>query len=160
MNFNEYVILFLMISILQFLSSIWIKSRLTKSIEHEYDKKLEEFRFNISKRDKAANISMFFAKWIKYRGNENKILNKNELFDYYEELNKMSFELSLWVDDEKLLKDIMLRLNNAENALPVRDILIKARQHISKNTDKISSFDANNIIVWPTEKVAKENNLF
>lgn len=150
-----FVILF---SLLQWLLSLWIKARLENSIKHEYSIRLEEFKFDQLRRLKAETIAVFFAKWIKYRGNEAEMLEKNNLLDYYEELNKMSFELTMWIDDEKLLREIMKRFNNSPEALEVRDLLIETRKYLAKKPD--NNFQSHEIIVWPTDKLAKEKKIF
>jgi len=118
--------------------------------------KLESYRFEIRRREQAVKIAEFFAKWIKYRGREEKLLSKKELVDYYEDLTRMSFEISLWIEDEEVLKKIMALLSYAKGAPNVREILIKVRDLISKS--KTKSFKANNIIVWPKDE--KVNELF
>ena len=122
----------ILLGIIQWLLSLWIRARLEKSIQHEYDKKFEDYRTEELHRRKAEMVAKFFAKWIKYRGKEFEILEKDKLFDYYEDLNKMSFELSLWINDEKLLRKIMKRFNNANDALEIRDILIETRKYLLK----------------------------
>ena len=143
------------LGIIQWLLSIWIKARLEKSIQHEYDKRLEEYKFSISKRDKIANIASFFSLWIKYRGHERKWLNNQDLIDYYKELTKMSFELALWVDDDDFLKDIMKRLKNEDGSENTINLLLKAKKIISEN--KQTALKAEDITLWPADtKFIKE----
>lgn len=135
-----------LLGVIQFLLAIWINARLEKSIQHEYDKKLEDYRFSILQREQAAKIATFFAKWAKYSAKEKTILNKKELHDYYEELTKMSYELSLWIPDENLVKKIMSRLELKEGAPQVKELLIEIREHIlGKKTKTLKSKE---IIHW------------
>jgi len=147
--------LLLGIAIVQWLLSIWIKSRLEQSIRHEKDKQLEEYKFSLSKRDKVANIASFFSLWIKYRGHEKKWLEEKELIEYYRELTKMSFELALWVDDEVLLKDVMKRLKNEDGSQDTIELLLKVRKLISEN--KESTLGAEDITLWPVDTKFIEN---
>jgi len=143
-----------LLGITQWLLSLWIKARLEQSIKHEYDKKLEEYRFFVTKKERSANVATALAKWIKYRGKERELLSKQELIDYYENLTRMSFEMSLWIDDEKVLKKIMDLFIRKENAINVREALIEIRNLISKS--KTESFEANDIVIWPKKELEKE----
>jgi len=118
--------------------------------------KLESYRFEIRRREQAVRIAEFFARWIKYRGKEEKLLSKEELINYYEDLTRMSFEISLWIDDEEILKKIMARLVHREEAPEVRELLIEVRDLISKSKTKF--FKADDIVVWP--KGEKEDEIF
>jgi hypothetical protein len=136
----------ILVIIVQFLLSNWIKSRLEKSIEHEYSKKIEDYRFSILQREQASKIASLLAKWAKYSAKEKTILKEKELYDYYEELTRLSYEISLWINDEELVKKIMVRLENKEGAPQNKELLIKIREHIlGKKTKQLK---AENIIHW------------
>jgi len=150
------IILFFLLAI-QFLFSIWIKSRLEKSIQHEYNKKLEEYKFLQIQRQKAEIIAKFFAKWIKFRGQEKVLLEKKELLDYYEDLNKMSFEISLWISDDKILKEVMKLFQNDPEAKNVRQLIGEFRKLILNI--KNDNFDVQEITLWPTNNIAIELGL-
>ena len=150
-NSFQFSIITICVLLLQFFLSIWIKNRLEKSIQYEYDKKLEEYKFLQTQRQKADVVARFFAKWIKFRGQEQELLERKDLLDYYEDLNRMSFEVSLWVSDNKILEDVMKRFQNNENAKDVRNIIGQFRQLIL-NT-KNDSFNVQNITIWPTDEI-------
>ena len=136
--------------IIQWLLSVWIKSRLEKSIQHEYDKKLEDYKFSQLQRQKAELIALFFAKWIKFSGEEQYLLKNNELIEYYEDLNRMSLEISLWIKDEKLLNSIMsLFKKQKKNTEDLRTLTGKVRKLILNCDD----FDSQNIILWPNQEI-------
>lgn len=144
-----------LLAVVQWLVSNWIAKRLEKSIQHEYDKKLEDYRFQQLRRQKAEVIACLFSRWIKYRGNEGEYLEKDELINYYEELNRMSLEMCLWINDEKILVDIMSRLQNKVDAKDIRTLIGQIRKIVFDTND---NFDINEIVIWPPEEVAK--NLF
>jgi len=98
---------------IQYLIAIWIKSRLEHIIKHEYDKKLEEFRFDIYQREQAVGIAKLFAKWAKYSGKEDELLDEYQKADHFEELNRLNWELAIWVPNEEIVKKINKRLINA-----------------------------------------------
>jgi hypothetical protein len=41
--------------------SFWLKARIESSIKHEYDKKLEAFRFEMKAREQAAKVAELFS---------------------------------------------------------------------------------------------------
>jgi hypothetical protein len=141
-------ILIISFGIIQFLSTLWIKARLEKSIQHEYDKKIEDYRFSIIQREQAAKIATFLARWGKYSGRESKILNVKELHDYHEDITRMSYELSLWITDEELLKKIRDRLLNKKQSVSVQQLIIDIRELILGKKNK--SLSANDIVYWQT----------
>lgn len=130
----------------QWLLAQWISNRLEKSIQHEYDKKLEDHRFQQAQRQKAETIARLFSKWIKYQGKEKELLERKDLAEYYEELNKMSLEISFWIKDGKLLNSIMVRLQNKEGARDIRTIIGQTRKFILGIDD--DDFDPQEITIW------------
>lgn len=147
------IVLALLIGIIQYLLAIWIKIRLEKSIQHEYDKKLEQYRFQQLQRQKAETIARLFSKWIKYRGKESVYLNKKELIDFYEELNQMSFEISLWIKDKELLGDIMECLQLKSGSKDIRTLVGRIRKVILDNNEV---FDEQKITLWPNSEIEKK----
>lgn len=137
------------ISFIQLLFAKWIEARLAKSIQHEYNKRLEDYKFSQMQRQKAEIVARLFAKWIKYRGSEETLLDKGDLINYYEELNQMSLELSLWIPDVALLDDIMGRFVGQENAKDIRNLIGQIRKLILNNTN--DSFNSQNIALWPSQ---------
>lgn len=144
----------IVLGIIQFLLANWIKIRLEQSIQHEYDKKLEDYKFSQLERQKAEMIATFFAKWIKYRGKERDFLNDKELIDYYEELNRMSLEITLWIKDEEVLNEIMSRTQLKDGVGDIFSITTKIRKLIlNLKNDK---FDYKNITNWPNPEQTKK----
>ena len=97
-------------------------------------------------RIQANKIAESFARWAKYDGKEASILKREELYDYYESLTKMSYELSLWIEDEKLVKEIMKRSTNSEGALSTKQLVIKVRELILNKKRK--SLTADDLVHW------------
>lgn len=153
-SFTQLTIGLLLIGFLQWILSFWIKSRLIESIKHEYSIKLEDIRFSQLQRQKAELISKFFAKWIKFQGKEDQFLKPNELIEYYEQLNQMSLELSIWLKDEELLSKIMGRLKRDENSPNIRQLTGRVRKLVQEN--KKDGFDPEEIILWPNDETSKK----
>jgi hypothetical protein len=144
-------------SFVQWLISHWIIERLKSSIEHEYNEKIEKLKFEYQKKEKAELIARLFARWIKYQGHEQDILDKQQLIDYYEDLNRMSLEISIWVPDDVLISCIMSRLQNSPGSKDVRAIIGDVRKYI-QGDDK--SFKPEDIILWPDPKAQSKVFLF
>lgn len=119
------------------------------SISYYFAQKTENYKFLQLQKQKAEAVARLFARWIKYRGKEKDCLNQNELIEYFEELNRMSFEISFWITDHKLLTDIMLRLQNASDAKDIRAIIGDIRKLILENPK--DKFDAQQITLWPKD---------
>ncbi|HAE36604.1 MAG: hypothetical protein UR85_C0004G0058 [Candidatus Nomurabacteria bacterium GW2011_GWF2_35_66] len=116
-------------------------------ISYYFAQKTENYKFIQLQKQKAESIAKLFARWIKYQGKEVDILNDKELKDYFEDLNRMSLELTLWIKDEQLLNNIMLRLQNHESAKDVRNIVGDVRKMIIENQN--DKFDSSQITLWP-----------
>lgn len=123
-------------------------------ISYYFTQKTEKYKLLQLHRQKAESVARLFAKWIKYRGKENIILNKEEQFDYYEDLNQMSIEAALWISDEDLLKDVMARLENKPDAKSVHNLIGEVRKLILDN--KKDGFDSNNVVIWPRQELLDE----
>lgn len=130
------------------LTKTWIGARIDKSIQHHYQKELEDYKTSRLRRERTELISRLFSLWIKYRGRESVILSNEELIERYYELNRMSLELSLWVEDVKLLNDVMSRLQNRDNAKSIYEIMGEVRALILEKSD---DFNPKNITLWPVD---------
>lgn len=144
----------LSLGVAQWLFMRAITTTIETSIKHQYDKQIEEYKYLISKREKVANIATFFSHWIKYRGNEQALLNDRELTDYYEALNRMSFELTLWIEDDVILKDIMKRLRNEDGSAHTIDLLLTTKTLL---TQKPTDLTRKDITLWPPDPSVFKN---
>jgi len=101
----KFVILVLILSVLQSVSAIWIKSKLEKSIAAKYDKVLEDYKYNLKVRERAEKVAEYLSLY--YTDSQN-----------FQRLNQLSWELSLW-----LPADIYNTLSKAmENIGPGMDV--------------------------------------
>lgn len=108
---------------------------------------MENYKFLHLKKQKAEAVAKLFARWIKYEGKEVGVLNEKEPQDYYEDLNKMSLEMTLWIEDDALLTDIMLRLQNHDSAKDIRAIVGTLRKTMLGR--QTGTFDSRQITLWP-----------
>lgn len=135
--FGSVIITFL-IGLIQWLLSIWVKIRLEKSIQYEYDKKIQDYNFFLLQKEQAIKVATLLARWIEYGENPNKILNENEMRDYFEELNKMTLELAIWIPDEEIAKKLMICLSHGVSAPNIRELIIDVRKLVlNKNNSLI-----------------------
>ena len=70
---TQKIYLILAFAFLQFISAIWIKSRLKQSIKYEYDKKLESFKEERELSQKASLVAEFLAEWTHERENTKRL---------------------------------------------------------------------------------------
>ena len=78
----QFIVLIIVLAFAQWLFSHLIKVSLEKSIQHKYEKRLEDHKFNQIQKQKAESVARLFARWIKYRGHEEKFLDTKELIEY------------------------------------------------------------------------------
>ncbi|AMW78632.1 hypothetical protein AMD27_06870 [Acinetobacter sp. TGL-Y2] len=99
----------------------WFVVRLTKSIEHEYAIKFEEYKYRTEVRKKAEMVARLLTHWITY---------PNPDLEQRKELNLLSFECYLWLPDgiAKDLADLLARERVQD--VTVKTVLISIRKHL------------------------------
>lgn len=112
----DFIGLAALMAALQFLTSLWLKARFESSIRHEYDKKLENFRFETRKREQSALVAAVLSEWI-------------SIDVSHKLLNKLVWEATLWLPDP-LAKDLNARLANAPDAQSLQEILVAVKEHL------------------------------
>ncbi|MFH0984572.1 MAG: hypothetical protein V1882_03440 [Candidatus Omnitrophota bacterium] len=126
------------ILIVAFFGKRWLGSRIEEAIKHEYGKMLEEFKFSFRQREQAAAIAKLFSKWIKYNGLEDKLLKESEKRDHFEEINRLNWELAIWIPDEEIVKKINGKLAN-NNEEDIRSLILDVRSLVlGKKSDGIN----------------------
>lgn len=126
-------------SILTFLSTIWIKWRLENSIKHEYDKKIEDYKNDIEKRNKAEQISELLSEWLSFP-------------DSQKELNKLSINLFLWLPDNLIIDLSNLLSHSQTNPVDIRDFIFNIRKYLNSDT----KINKNSIILFTKENFIKK----
>lgn len=96
-------------------------------------------------KEKAAVIAELFSKWIKYTDETISEISKEELSSYYEDLNRLSLEISLWIKDETLLNDIMNTLSG-DTSQDVQALIVRVRKMVLENNK--DKFDPKKITLW------------
>jgi len=113
----------LLFALLQFIASTWLKARLEASIRSEYDRRLEQYRRELDRREKATMVAELFAEWMSHP-------------DDLKHLNRLTWEASLWLPSH-LVKAVSKRLHNSADAQDIKEILVEVRQHLSGADDDV-----------------------
>lgn len=125
--FDLFVII-LSVSLIQALLARWIQARITNSIKHEYDKKLENFKRDQLRKDKAAVVAELLAEWTHIQGRDTK------------KLNQLLWELTLYLPSE-LVRDIKSMAAKEADGKTAPQILVSVRNHLLDGVDPIEESD-------------------
>lgn len=91
MGFGEFLSVAALVGVLQFLTGLWLDSRLKASIKAEYDKQLEEYRYTIKVREQAAKAAEYLALAWRLKDDDDSAI--------YRKVNQLGWELALWLPD-------------------------------------------------------------
>jgi hypothetical protein len=119
LGWTEVAVGILLLAALQFVIGMWIRSRLDASIKHEYDKTLEEFRYDMRVREQAAKV----AQYMDLARN----LRPESALEKYHEANRLAWELAIWLpaDVYKRMAESIVNPNQQNNPL---EVIIAVRQ--------------------------------
>ena len=111
------------LGVIQFLLSVWIKSRLESSIKSEYDKLLEDYRFDLKSREQAAKAAEYIAlaRDLKPTASEAD----------YRRANQLAWELALWLPDD-LYRKLGMALTAPSSDNNVLSVLVEIRKLLLK----------------------------
>ena len=140
--------------ILMFTSAL-IGGLISGFLTYLFTVRIEEKKFAIFQREQAARIAELFSEWTKYGGKDTEYLKGEQLRERFTKLNKLTWELTIWIPDEILVKEIMKRLNNAGNAKDIKEIIIKVREILSNK--KCTSLKAEELIDFRIPEKDKNN---
>lgn len=125
LNFLDFLSVVALVAIIQFLVSKWLESRITQSIKHEYDRKLEEYRFEMRRREQAARVAKLLA--LSYRPGV-----------AAHEFNELAWELSLWLPAD-LVRELTRCLCRADGAMNPKELLIAIRKQLHSAADDLTA---------------------
>ncbi|USD36101.1 hypothetical protein [Ferrimonas sp. SCSIO 43195] len=124
LGWKDFGLFALIVGGLQFILALWLKSRLVQSVKHEYDKKLEDFKYEQKVREQAAKVSKLLAD----ARNGDVALSRERASN----LNQQAWELMLWLPE-----DTARNLSNhlaGDNEVSMKTILIDVRKHLLNNS--------------------------
>ncbi|NIE95621.1 hypothetical protein F3J02_03840 [Acinetobacter sp. Tr-809] len=120
-------------------------SRLTKSIEHEYAVKLEDFKFQLEAKKKAELVAKLLAHWIRFPEDQ-------------EELNRMALECFLWLPD-KIASDLSdLLAHNREHEVSIRSVIISIRQLLNNGNKEYMNLKDYEVILFTNQSKELQYN--
>ena len=135
LGWTEVGIGVLLLAAIQCLIGLWIKARLEGSIKHEYDRKLEEFRYEIKVREQASKVAeyMEFARH----------LREDSKPADYQKANRLAWELAMWLPSDvyKRMAESLVNPNEQNNPL---EVVIAVRKLLLD--DKAGDLAADNIL--------------
>jgi hypothetical protein len=111
-------------TLVAYLARNWFIERLKASIKHEYDLKLEMYKSEISRREKAALIAELVAEWTHDR-------------DSTKRLNQLLWELSLYLPSG-IVSDLNSTLSNRHDCKTINQVLVDVRNYLLNGEDSIS----------------------
>jgi hypothetical protein len=117
---------------LQFLTALWLKTRLEVTLKHAFDRRLEELKFEIRQREKAAMIAELLSEWVANPCDKKR-------------LNQLTWEATLWLP-EGAARDLCRTLNHQGGAKSSKELLTEVRK-ILKGAD--DGLKAEEIIHFP-----------
>lgn len=112
-----------LLGVIAYLCRNWIKERLKASIKHEYDLKLENYKSDISRREKAALIAELVAEWT-HPGESTK------------RLNQLLWELSLYLPSN-LVNDLNSTISKESGCKPINNVLVEIRGYLLNGQDPL-----------------------
>lgn len=105
------------------------------AISYYFGEKTENYKFELLKKEQAVKVAELFACWTKY---DDKVLAKfteEEKRNHSERLNKLTWELAIWISDEKIVTNIMDRLSH-NSRQDVKEIILDIRQQVQRRSVK------------------------
>ena len=104
-------------------------------ISYYFSEKIENYKFELLKKEQAAKVAELFALWIKYDDVEIEKLSTVEKMDYQEKLNRLIWELAMWIKDEKIVKKIMDKLSHSSKS-DIKQVIMQVREVIQNKKNK------------------------
>lgn len=104
-------------------------------ISYYFSEKTERYKFELLKREQASRVAELFAFWLRC---DDEILSKmdtEERINHCEKLNKITWELAIWIPDEKIIKNIMDKLTH-KSRRDIKEIILDIREQIQERKNK------------------------
>jgi hypothetical protein len=115
------------LAVVQALCAWWIQARLSASIKHEYDQKLEVLKHEQSRRERAAVIAEFLAEWTHVQEDTKR-------------LNQLLWELCLYLPSP-LVRDLKATASKAYGHKTAPQLIVAIRDHLLQGSDPIHEAD-------------------
>jgi hypothetical protein len=127
-------------------------SLITGIVTYFVNKKTEQYKSKRKIIEESQRVAELFALWVKYNsaGIPTEKLGREELAEYYYQLDRLAWELVLWIPEEQVVLDIMKRLQNKKEAKDIRQILLDVRKML--HTEDIKTLEYSDVVFFRTNK--------
>jgi len=109
-------------------------------ISYYFTKKTENYRFELLKKEQAAKVAELFALWVKHDDKSLKEHSSDYKSDYLEKLNKLTWELVMWMPDEGIVKQIMEKLSHSSKS-DIKQIILQIREVIQNRKSSLLKWE-------------------
>ena len=123
LSLTDALLVLLGLGVIQFLLSLWIKARLESSIKSEYDKLLEDYRFDLRVREQAEKTAEYIAL-------ARNLAETSSEADY-RRANQLAWELALLLPDD-LYRNLGKALATPSANNNILSVLIEIRKLLLK----------------------------
>ena len=107
-------------------------------ISYYFREKSDNYKFDLLKKEQASKVAELFAFWLKCDDDTLAKFTEKERKDHCEKLNKLTWELVIWIPDENLVKEIMGKLSHSSRK-DIKEIILSIREHVQKSkSDKLA----------------------
>ncbi len=103
-------------------------------ISYYFTEKTENYKFELLKKEQAVKVAELFAFWLTCDDETLAKFTEKERKDHCEKLNRLTWELVIWIPDEDLVKDIMDKLSHSSRK-DIKEIILNIRKQIQKKKD-------------------------
>ena len=100
-----------------------------------FTEKIENYKFDLLKKEQAAKVAELFALWLKCDDDALRNFTGEERKNHCEKLNKLTWELAIWIPDERIVKTIMEKLSHNSRS-DIKEIILMVREQIQKRESK------------------------
>jgi len=104
-------------------------------ISYYFAEKTEKYKFELLKREQAAKVAELFAFWLRCDDEVLREFTPKERINHCEKLNRMAWELAIWIPDEKIVKNIMDKLAH-KSRQEIKEIVLNIREQIQEKKSK------------------------
>lgn len=104
-------------------------------ISYYFSEKTVNYKFEILKKEQATKVAELFSFWLTCNDENLKSFSKKERSDHCEKLNRLTWELAIWIPDEELVNEIMKKLSH-NSRKDIKEIILKLREQIQRKKSK------------------------
>jgi len=104
-------------------------------ISYYFAEKTEKYKFEILKREQAAKVAELFSFWLKCDDAKLEKMTQEERINHCEKLNRITWELAIWIPDERIVKNIMDKLSHSSTQ-DIKEIILNIREQIQDKKSK------------------------